>query len=85
MSCVCVERAQEFPEEWFKGLAPKQYQHKTYRADVNKWGVECGGSVLTHHITPRTLQTLNPETLHPAGPWTPTRGPPTTQTLAPKP
>mmetsp|Transcript_76694 Transcript_76694/g.112333 ORF Transcript_76694/g.112333 Transcript_76694/m.112333 type:complete len:291 (+) Transcript_76694:85-957(+) len=35
----------EFPDEWFKGLSPKQYKNGTYRGDVNKWGVECGGAL----------------------------------------
>ena len=36
---------QEYPEEWFKGMAPKSYKNATYRGDVNKWGVECGGAL----------------------------------------
>eukprot|EP00802_Teleaulax_amphioxeia_P021965 Tamp_22369.p1 GENE.Tamp_22369~~Tamp_22369.p1 ORF type:complete len:213 (+),score=31.97 Tamp_22369:445-1083(+) len=35
----------EFPAEWFKGLPPKAYKNSRYRADVNKWQVECGGAL----------------------------------------
>ena len=40
-----TEAHAEFPEEWFKGLSPKSYKHARYRADANKWGVECGGAL----------------------------------------
>jgi len=35
----------EFPEEWFKGLPAKTISNSKYRADINKWGVECGGAL----------------------------------------
>merc|ERR1711918_76868 len=35
----------EFPKEWFKGLKQSQLRSKTYRPELNKWGVKCGGSL----------------------------------------
>ncbi len=37
---------QEFPSDWFEGLnIGKQVTSKTYRPEVNRYGVKCGGDL----------------------------------------
>lgn len=35
----------EFPKSWFKGLNKKHWGSPTYQKEVNKYKVECGGSL----------------------------------------
>mmetsp|Transcript_17545 Transcript_17545/g.42841 ORF Transcript_17545/g.42841 Transcript_17545/m.42841 type:complete len:304 (+) Transcript_17545:76-987(+) len=42
---VHADAHKEFPQEWFKGVPARAISNGKYNADVNKWGVECGGAL----------------------------------------